>query len=90
MLSEEWIKNWIDPLDAVASTHMQLGLKNPFCDCVWVDCPGPVKIGPVTHAFGNAGIGSLLAEGRSWSFIQEITCCSRATVAKVAKRSAAA
>jgi DNA invertase Pin-like site-specific DNA recombinase len=34
----------------------------------------------------NAGIASLLAEGRSWSFIQGMTGCSRATVAKVAKR----
>jgi DNA invertase Pin-like site-specific DNA recombinase len=37
----------------------------------------------------NAGIASLLAEGRSWSFIQDMTGCSRATVAKVAKRAAA-
>jgi len=37
----------------------------------------------------NAGIASLLAEGRSWSFIQDMTGCSRATVAKVAKRVAA-
>src|SRR6185295_3841619 len=44
-------KNWIDPLDAGASTHPQLGSRNPFCDCGWVDCPGPVKIGPVTHAW---------------------------------------
>jgi hypothetical protein len=43
---------WIDPLDAGASTHPQLGSRNPFCDCGWVDCPGPVKIGPVTHACG--------------------------------------
>ena len=34
----------------------------------------------------NAGIASMLAEGRSWSFIQDMTGCSRATVAKVAKR----
>ena len=38
----------------------------------------------------NAGIASLLAEGRSWSFIQDMTGCSRATVAKIAKRVAAA
>jgi DNA invertase Pin-like site-specific DNA recombinase len=38
----------------------------------------------------NAGIASLLSEGRSWSFIQDMTGCSRATVAKVAKRIAAA
>ena len=37
----------------------------------------------------NAGIASLLAEGRSWSFIQDMTGCSRATVAKIAKRTAA-
>ena len=37
----------------------------------------------------NAGIASLLAEGRSWSFIQDMTGCSRATVAKIAKRVAA-
>ena len=34
----------------------------------------------------NAGIASMLAEGRSWSFIQDMTGCSRATVAKIAKR----
>ena len=38
----------------------------------------------------NAGIASLLAEGRSWSFIQDMTGCSRATVAKISKRTAAA
>jgi DNA invertase Pin-like site-specific DNA recombinase len=37
----------------------------------------------------NAGIASLLAVGRSWSFIQDMTGCSRATVAKVAIRAAA-
>ena len=37
----------------------------------------------------NAGIASLLAEGRSWSFIQDMTGCSRATIAKIAKRIAA-
>src|SRR5215218_2204159 len=37
----------------------------------------------------NAGIACMLAEGRSWSFIQGMTGCSRATVAKVAKRVAA-
>ena len=36
----------------------------------------------------NAGIASLLAEGRSWSFIQDMTGCSRGPVAKVAKRAA--
>ena len=34
----------------------------------------------------NAGIASLLAEGRSWSYIQDMTGCSRATVAKVSNR----
>jgi DNA invertase Pin-like site-specific DNA recombinase len=34
----------------------------------------------------NAGIASLLAEGRSWSFIQDMTGCSRATIAKIARR----
>jgi len=34
----------------------------------------------------NAGIAHLLAEGRSWSYIQDMTGCSRATVAKIAKR----
>jgi DNA invertase Pin-like site-specific DNA recombinase len=38
----------------------------------------------------NSGIASLLVEGRSWSFIQDMTGCSRATVAKVAKRLASA
>jgi DNA invertase Pin-like site-specific DNA recombinase len=34
----------------------------------------------------NAGIARMLASGQSWSFIQEMTGCSRATVAKIAKR----
>ena len=37
----------------------------------------------------NANIAKLLAAKQSWSFIQEATGCSRATVAKVAKRIAA-
>jgi len=38
----------------------------------------------------NANIAKLLAAKQSWSFIQEATGCSRATVAKVAKRIAGA
>jgi DNA invertase Pin-like site-specific DNA recombinase len=38
----------------------------------------------------NAGIASMLTAGQSWSFIQDMTGCSRATVAKIAKRVAAA
>jgi DNA invertase Pin-like site-specific DNA recombinase len=34
----------------------------------------------------NAGIASMLAAGQSWGFIQGMTGCSRATVAKIAKR----
>src|SRR5215211_7560932 len=34
----------------------------------------------------NAGIASLLAEGRSWNFIQDMTGCSRATIANIIKR----
>ena len=34
----------------------------------------------------NAGIAQLLALGRSWSYIQDMTGCSRATIAKIAKR----
>src|SRR5215217_8483365 len=34
----------------------------------------------------NAGIQTMLKAGASWSFIQGMTGCSRATVAKVAKR----
>lgn len=34
----------------------------------------------------NDGIGRLLAAGQSWSAIQRATGCSRATIAKVAKR----
>ncbi|MBT1516882.1 recombinase family protein [Bradyrhizobium sp. SRL28] len=37
----------------------------------------------------NAGIASMLTAGQSWSFIQDMTGCSRATVAKIAKRIAA-
>jgi DNA invertase Pin-like site-specific DNA recombinase len=35
----------------------------------------------------NAGIASMLAEGKSWNAIQDVTNCSRATIAKIAKRS---
>jgi DNA invertase Pin-like site-specific DNA recombinase len=36
----------------------------------------------------NAGIASMLAKGLSWSQIQKTTGCSRATIAKIAKRAA--
>jgi DNA invertase Pin-like site-specific DNA recombinase len=36
----------------------------------------------------NAGIADMLARGMSWSQVQAATGCSRATVAKVAKRAA--
>jgi DNA invertase Pin-like site-specific DNA recombinase len=36
----------------------------------------------------NAGIASMLAAGQSWSSIQAATGCSRATIAKIAKRAA--
>jgi DNA invertase Pin-like site-specific DNA recombinase len=36
----------------------------------------------------NAGIASMLATGQSWSSIQAATGCSRATIAKIAKRAA--
>lgn len=34
----------------------------------------------------NAGIASMLVSGKSWSFIEDATGCSRATIAKIAKR----
>ncbi|MCP1766323.1 recombinase family protein [Bradyrhizobium japonicum] len=34
----------------------------------------------------NAGIARMLASGTSWSAIQSLTGCSRATIAKIAKR----
>jgi DNA invertase Pin-like site-specific DNA recombinase len=37
----------------------------------------------------NAGIAQMLAAGQSWTSIQAVTGCSRATVAKIAKRAAA-
>ena len=36
----------------------------------------------------NAGIAAMLKSGMSWSAIQAATGCSRATVAKIAKRAA--
>jgi DNA invertase Pin-like site-specific DNA recombinase len=36
----------------------------------------------------NAGIAGMLAAGQSWSTIQAATGCSRATIAKIAKRAA--
>jgi DNA invertase Pin-like site-specific DNA recombinase len=41
------------------------------------------------NAARNAGIGKMLAAGASWSSIQAATGCSRATIAKIAKRVAA-
>jgi DNA invertase Pin-like site-specific DNA recombinase len=38
----------------------------------------------------NAGIASMLASGASWGSIQAATGCSRATIAKIAKRIKAA
>jgi DNA invertase Pin-like site-specific DNA recombinase len=38
----------------------------------------------------NAGIASMLAAKTSWNAIQDITGCSRATIAKIAKRQAVA
>jgi DNA invertase Pin-like site-specific DNA recombinase len=38
----------------------------------------------------NAGIASMLRAGQSWSAIQAATGCSRATIAKIAKRQAKA
>lgn len=38
----------------------------------------------------NAGIAAMLSKGLSWSQVQSATGCSRATVAKIAKRGAAA
>jgi DNA invertase Pin-like site-specific DNA recombinase len=35
----------------------------------------------------NAGIANALAAGQSWGSIQAMTGCSRATIAKIAKRS---
>jgi DNA invertase Pin-like site-specific DNA recombinase len=34
----------------------------------------------------NAGIARMLAAGQSWSSIQDVTGCSRATIAKISKR----
>jgi transposase len=34
----------------------------------------------------NTKIAAMLAAGRSYSDVQEAFCCSRATVAKIAKR----
>jgi DNA invertase Pin-like site-specific DNA recombinase len=36
----------------------------------------------------NAGIAGMLRSGMSWTAIQSATACSRATIAKVAKRAA--
>ena len=38
----------------------------------------------------NAGIAKMLASGQTWSTIQDATGCSRTTIAKIAKRGAAA
>jgi len=45
--------------------------------------------GRVEDVERNAGIASMLQAGASWSAIQAATGCSRATIAKIAKRKAA-
>ena len=40
----------------------------------------------VRYVLDNAGIASMLSGGVSWSQIQAATGCSRATIAKIAKR----
>jgi DNA invertase Pin-like site-specific DNA recombinase len=42
--------------------------------------------GRVEDVARNAGIASMLSAGQSWSAIQAATGCSRATIAKIAKR----
>ena len=44
-------------------------------------------LGRPEDAVRNNGIATMLAKGVSWSQIQVATGCSRATVAKIAKRS---
>jgi DNA invertase Pin-like site-specific DNA recombinase len=43
--------------------------------------------GRVEDVARNAGIASMLKGGLSWTAIQSATGCSRATIAKIAKRS---
>jgi DNA invertase Pin-like site-specific DNA recombinase len=42
--------------------------------------------GRVENVERNAGIASMLMDGKSWNAIQKATDCSRATIAKIAKR----
>jgi DNA invertase Pin-like site-specific DNA recombinase len=46
--------------------------------------------GRIEDVARNAGIASMLKAGQSWSAIQAATGCSRATIAKIAKRHAKA
>jgi DNA invertase Pin-like site-specific DNA recombinase len=46
--------------------------------------------GRIEDVARNAGIASMLRSGQSWSAIQDATGCSRATIAKIAKRRAKA
>ena len=46
--------------------------------------------GRIEDVARNAGIASMLKAGQSWSAIQAATGCSRATIAKIAKRQAKA
>jgi DNA invertase Pin-like site-specific DNA recombinase len=46
--------------------------------------------GRIEDVARNAGIASMLKAGQSWSAIQAATGCSRATIAKIAKRKAKA
>jgi DNA invertase Pin-like site-specific DNA recombinase len=52
--------------------------------------PGPSEVkGRREDTARNAGIAAMLKAGSSWSQIQAATGCSRATIAKIAKRRAA-
>ena len=50
---------------------------------------GPVQgLGRPENKRRNARIAAMLKSGQSWSTIQAATGCSRATIAKIAKRAA--
>ena len=79
---------WLDMLAAVARKDYDDRRRRAAQAIAKAKAEGKYR-GRPENADRNAGIGAMLRGGASWSAIQKATGCSRATIAKIARRSAA-
>jgi DNA invertase Pin-like site-specific DNA recombinase len=77
----------LDMLAAVARKHYEDRRRRQAQGIVKAKAAGAYRGRPEDTA-RNAGIAGMLRSGMSWTAIQSATACSRATIAKVAKRAA--